>query len=72
VRSLSLLESWGHLPLTCATSPLHSWVDVDTRAQIAPIPGYPAPNTVWFRIPDIPAVEDVARLTANVAAAFCE
>lgn len=51
---------------------IYSWVDVDTRAHVAPIPGHPPPNTVYYRIPDVPAPEDVNRVAANVATAFGE
>ena len=48
-----------------------SWVDVDTRAYVAPIAGVSAlPQSVYYRIPAAPPASDVARIKADVASTF--
>lgn len=46
------------------------WVDVDTRGAAGTIPGFPDPNTIYYRTSSSPSANDSARMAADVAAAF--
>jgi hypothetical protein len=46
------------------------WADVDTRAAVTAIPGFPTPNRIYYRMPAVPLGTDVVRMSNEVANSF--